>query len=132
MISRPLNTILYSAIAATATLGLNACGNEANIDNAAVALAEHYAANPPESGWTVESIIQDNKGAKLEALVVVTSEEDVLRIKMLSRMEQFTIAKLACPKMTPALQESLGKVRVWVHLRTPAKELLTSSICPEQ
>ena len=126
-----MNTTLRSVIAIAALLSLDACGNNTNIDDAAVALAEHYAINPPESGWTVESIIQDDKGGKLEALVVVNSEEDVLRIKMLSRMEQFTIAKLACPKMTPALQDALGKVRVWVHLQTPAKELLTSSICPE-
>ncbi|MCR4377111.1 MAG: hypothetical protein NUV50_03340 [Rhodospirillales bacterium] len=130
--THPLTT-LRSVIAIAALIGLNACGNSAtDMDNAATALAEHYATNPPESGWTVESIIQDNKGAKLDALVVVNSEEDVLRIKMLSRMEQFTIAKLACPKMTPALQDALGKVRVWVHLQTPAKEQLTSSICPEQ
>lgn len=127
----PLMTF-RSVIAIAAFFGLTACGdNTTDMDNAAIALAEHYAANPPESGWTVESIIQDNKGAKLDAVVVVTSEEDVLRIKMLSRMEQFTIAKLACPQMTPALQDALGNVRVWVHLQTPAKEQLTSSICPE-
>ena len=133
MIRTPLNTALRSVAAAAAMLGLTACGeSSADMDNAAKTLAKYYAAHPPESGWIVESLIQDNKDAKLVALVVVTSDADLQRIKMLSRMEQFTVAKLACPKMTPALQNALGKIRVWVHLQGPKKELLTSTICPAE
>ncbi|HEY9164353.1 MAG TPA: hypothetical protein VIN57_07055 [Magnetovibrio sp.] len=115
-------------------LAIGACGESSTnqMDQASTTLAEHYATHPPASGWTVESIIQDNKGSKLDTIVIVTSDTDVQRIKMLSRMEQFTIAKLACPTITPALRDALGKTRVWVHLQTSKKEDLTSSICPEK
>lgn len=114
-------------------LSIAACGESVSeMDSAANALADYYSKHPPESGWTVESIIQDNKGGKLDAIVLVSSETDVQRIKFLSRMEQFTIAKLACPAMTPALSDALGGVRIWVHLQTDQKEELTKSICPEK
>lgn len=117
--------------ATTVLLGAGACGESAtSMDQASNVLAEYYATHPPASGWTVESIIQDNQGAKLDTIVIVTSDSDVQRIKMLSRMEQFTIAKLACPTITPPLRDALGETRVWVHLKTVKKEDLTSSICP--
>lgn len=132
MFLTPFKTALRSVAAVAVLLGIGACGNDSgNMDKAAAALAEHYASHPPESGWTVESIIQDNKNAKLVAIVLVAADADLQRIKMLSRMEQFTIAKLACPKMTPTLRDALGNVRVWVHLQDPKKVLLTASICPE-
>jgi hypothetical protein len=101
------------------------------MDQAATALADYYSKFPPSSGWSVESIIQDNSGLKLDAMVTVTSDSDQQRIKMLSRMEQFTIAKLACPTMKPALREALGNIRVWVHLQDAKKKELASSICPQ-
>lgn len=128
--TRP-SAVLRFAAASAILLALGACGESAShMNQAAVALSEHYASYPPASGWTVESIIQDDKNEKLVAVVLVTSDTDIQRIKILSRMEQFTIAKLACPTMTPALRGALGKTRVWVRLKTP-KEELTSSICPQ-
>ena len=128
---RDFCSAIKCATAAAVLLGVGACGESTkSMDQASTALAEYYATHPPASGWTVESIIQDNQGAKLDTIVIVTSDTDVQRIKLLSRMEQFTVAKLACPTITPPLREALGKTRVWVHLKTVKKEDLTSSICP--
>lgn len=127
---RPPAALRYAA-ALAAMLSLGACGDSAgHMDEAAVALSEHYASHPPTNGWVVKNIIQDNDNDKLVALVMITSDDDIQRLKMLSRMEQFTIAKLACPTMTPALRDTLGDTRVWVRLKTQ-KEELTASICPQ-
>lgn len=133
MIMKDCCSAIRCVTATTMLFGVGACGESAtSMDQASTALAEYYAAHPPASGWTVESIVQDNQGVKLDTIVIVTSDTDVQRIKMLSRMEQFTIAKLACPTITPPLRDALGKARVWVHLKTAKKEDLTSSICPEK
>lgn len=134
MFKTGIRSAIRYGTAVSVLLSVSACGESGtkHMDQASTVLAEHYATHPPASGWTVESIIQDNEGSKLDTIVIVTSDSDVQRIKMLSRMEQFTIAKLACPAITPTLRNALGKTRVWVHLKTAKKEDLTSSICPQK
>jgi len=120
-----------TALAGLLSLSLSACGDSENLVQAAGVLSEHYTAHPPPHGWTVEAVNPERDTDKLVVEVLISSDADIQRIKMLSRMEQFTVAKLACPEMTPALRTAIGaKVRVWVQLKT-AKEILTASICPE-
>jgi len=108
-----------------------ACSDSVNLDQAASALTGYYAQHPPERNWVVETIKPDSENHKLVVDVMVEDETDVGHIKMLSRMEQFTIAKLACPTMTADLRTAIGDgTRVWVQLKAP-KEILTRSICPE-
>ena len=119
------------AVSATLILSISACGdNGPSLQKAAAALASHYTSHPPDRGWKVETVSPDIESGKLMVEVSVTSENDIAHIKGLSRMEQFSVAKLACPTLTPTLRAAIGtKARVWVHLKTK-KKTLTTSICP--
>lgn len=117
--------------AAALALSLGACGDKARkMDHAAAALAEYYASHPFEREWDVQTIAILDSDNKLLVKVQMNDENDVQRLKLLSRMEQFTVAKLGCPQMTPALLDALDGSRVWIQLHD-AKEELTSSICPQ-
>lgn len=111
-------------------LSVSACGEDIDLNQSANALNDYYATHPPARGWTVNSVSPDLNAGKLIVEVLVTSQKDVDHIKALSRMEQFAIAKLPCPSMTPELRTAIGKdARVWVHLKSE-KAAITSSICP--
>jgi len=110
---------------------LVACGED-NTGNeaAAKALEAYYSAHPLDTGWEVQSVSL-SKDDNLRVNMLVGSEEAVQQIKTRSRMEQFGIARLGCPKPTPELQVAVGPImRIWVHLHAENKEL-TSSICPQ-
>jgi len=127
-----LNKTTLSLIAtAGLLLALSACGDKAKkMDHAAAALAEYYASHPFEREWDVQTIAILDSENKLVVKVQMNGENDVQRIKLLSRMEQFTVAKLGCPEMSPTLLDALGGTRVWIELHD-AKQELTSSICPQ-
>ena len=111
-------------------LSVSACGDDIDLNQSANALNDYYASHPPARGWTVNSVSPDLNAGKLIVEVLVTSQKDVDHIQTLSRMEQFAIAKLPCPSMTPALSTAIGKdTRVWIHLKSE-KAAITSSICP--
>lgn len=113
-----------------ALMGVGACGDSSNMDNAISALSIHYAITPPNQKWELVSIKPASDGKMIDVVVHVTSESDVSYLKALSRMEQFAVAKLACPATTPELTAALGPTRrIWVHLYAQNKEI-TSSICP--
>jgi len=118
-------------IALMALFGLVACGDsQKQAENAIKALADNYAKNPLPRGWKLLSITPDVQSFKLNVDVLVTSDKDINSLKMLSRMEQFSVAKLGCPLMHAGLQQAIGSsTRIWVHLRANNKEL-TASICP--
>lgn len=117
-------------IGCLALMSVAACGDSSSIDNAISALSVHYAITPPNQKWELASIKPASDSKLIDVVVNVTSESDVSYLKTLSRMEQFTVAKLACPTATPELKAALGKnLRVWVHLYAQNKEM-TSSICP--
>lgn len=119
---------LIAAAGLTALLGCS--DTSSNLDDAAAALSEYYAANPFKRDWHVSTIAKLTKENKLVARVEINAEGDVQRLRSLSSMEQFSVAKLACPNMTTDLRESLGDVRVWVALTTEDKQI-TTSICPK-
>lgn len=122
--------IITLSIAALALAGVAGCSDKSShMDEAAAALSEYFATHPFERDWSVETIAIMDADNKLVAKVLVNSDTDVGRLRLLSRMEQFTIAKLACPTMTPELRDALGDTRIWVQLVADGKEL-TSSICP--
>ncbi len=115
-------------------LFLGACGDGGDdrdqLAQDARALSRYYADHPSDRGWKVLGITMDPNEAKLVVQVLVSSESDVDRIKSLSRMEQFSAAKYACPEMTDGLRAALDKnTRIWIRLQTGKKEL-TRSICP--
>lgn len=115
-------------------LGLGACGEDSTrpLKEAVPVFVDYYATHPLTNGWKVKGIMPDFASGRLVVQVVVTSDADVSHIKSLSRMEQFSVAKIACPTMSPALQDAIGsKARVWVQLKTK-KEVLTTSVCPLQ
>lgn len=117
-------------ISTTLMLGVSACGEDADLNQSANALNDYYATHPPARGWTVNSVSPDLNSGKLIVEVLVTSQKDVDHIKTLSRMEQFAIAKLPCPTMTPELRAAISEdTRVWIHLKSE-KAAITSSICP--
>lgn len=112
-------------------LGLGACSDGVPLSQAASALSAHYATHPLTREWKVETVKPDSENDKLVVEIMVMDETDVGHIKSLSRMEQFSVAKLACPTMNPKLRTAIGSdARVWVYLKTQ-KETLTSSICPQ-
>ena len=126
------HTMTRSLLAALSLpLFLSACGDGRDqLAQDAATLGRYYVDHPSDRGWKVLGITVDPNEAKLVVQVLVTSESDVNRIKSLSRLEQFSAAKYACPKMTAELRAVLDKnTRIWIRLQTGKKEL-TSSICP--
>lgn len=112
-------------------LSIGACGDDGDLNRATAALSKHLTENPPVRGWKILSVAPQANADTLMVDVLVSSDADIEHIKALSRMEQFSVAKLACPAMTPALHEALGpKTRIWVRLQSK-KEILTASICPQ-
>jgi len=125
-----VNISLSKVLGCIALVSVGACGDSSNLNEAVSALTAHYAVTPPNQKWELVSIKPDSAAKKLDVVVHVTSESDIDHLKTLSRMEQFAVAKLACPAMTAELKAALGaNTRIWVHLYTQNKEI-TSSICP--
>ncbi|OEJ65987.1 hypothetical protein [Magnetovibrio blakemorei] len=113
-----------------ALMSVTACGDSSNVNDAISALSVHYAITPPNKKWELASIKPASDAKMVDVVVNVTSDSDVSYLKTLSRMEQLSVAKLACPTATPELKAALGQnLRVWVHLYAQNKEI-TSSICP--
>ena len=111
---------------------LIACGGSSDeeMDKAIKSLNSYYVTHAPPRGWSVKHIASD-EDHKLRIDMLIDSHNDVNLIKSRSRMDQFTIAKLGCPKANQALKETIhGKTRVWVRLITKTEEL-TLSICPK-
>jgi len=124
-------TVVSMAAAFSLMLGLGACGDNAEqTQHAASMISDHYKQNPPKRDWQVLSVYPDIENNKLMVQIQVTSEQDVNKIKSLSRMDQLAVAKLACPMMFKELRDSLDSTRVWVELRANNKSLITS-ICPK-
>ena len=117
------------AAAFSLMLGLSACGdNVEELNHATSIIAKHYKQNPPSRDWQVLSVRPDYDGKKVLVQINVTAEQDVNRLKSISRMDQLAVAKLACPMMFDELRTALGSNRVWVELRSANKNL-TTSIC---
>lgn len=130
MMTRSITIPLFAALSLTLFIG--ACGGDDrdHLAHDATVLDKHYADHPSDRGWKILGISIDPNEAKLVVQVLVATESDVNRIKSLSRMEQFSAAKYACPKMTPDLRATLDKnTRIWIRLQTRKKEL-ARSICP--
>ena len=114
-----------------ALLGGAGCSDStAHLNDAAAALSQYYAEHPFERDWQVTTIAILEQENKLVARVEINAEGDVARLRTLSSMEQFTVAKLACPAMTPDLRNAMGDTRIWVALTTGNKQI-TTSICPQ-
>lgn len=123
-------TLISMAAAFSLMLGLSACGdNTEQLNKAAKLVADHYRQNPPSRNWRVLSVKAVIPDDKVMVQVLVTEEKDVNRIKMLSRMDQLHVAKLACPLMFDDLRTQLGNnTRIWIELKANNKVLVTS-IC---
>lgn len=126
-----INTTLGKSLGSALLLSVCACGGDGRIDGAVSALSVHYAITPPNQKWELISITPKPETNRIDVAVNVTSESDVSRLISLSRMEQFAVAKLACPTKTAELTAAIGtELRIWVHLYAENKEV-TASICPE-
>ena len=118
-------------VTAAVFLACAGCSDSAeHLNQAADALRQHYAVHPLDREWAVRAIEAQQDDDKLTVHILVQSETDVARLRAMSRMEQFSAAKLACPVMSPALRQALDKTRVWVTLSANGKTI-TSSLCPQ-
>lgn len=92
-------------------------------------LEAYYTQSPLPRDWSLSGFTTDDNG-KYVIEVLVESTNDIRLIRSKSRMNQFNIAKLACPTNASDFQKILGKqARIWVRLMSETGEL-TSSICP--
>lgn len=123
-------TILSMVTAFSLMLGLSACGdNGAELENTANIVSQHYDENPPKRGWKVLSVQPVPKENKVQIQILVTQQQDIDKLKSLSRMDQLAVAKLSCPMRFEELRTALGsKNRLWVELRANNKSLV-NSIC---
>ena len=126
LIKLPLTIFSVAAVA----VFLNSCGSGApNIADSIKELKNYYLKSPPNTGWEIMSISAENE-QKLVVDMRVISESDLNKIASVSRMQQFAIAKLACPITSDDLRSKIGKdTEVWVRLNSET-EVLTLSICP--
>lgn len=108
---------------------LSACGDGGQIDAQSQWLASYYHDNPPNGNWVAREV--RSEGAKKIAVYVsIPSQKQISQVKRLSRMEQFTVAKLACPKEVAEIQKMYREgITVWIHLMDK-NETLTVSVCP--
>ncbi|MBL4748017.1 MAG: hypothetical protein JKY17_04360 [Magnetovibrio sp.] len=125
-------TIISMAMAFSLMLGLSACGdNTQNLQKSADLIFAQYKEHPPSRGWKVLSVHPDAKNNKLLVQILVTAQQDVNKLKSISRMDQLVVAKISCPKASKELSASLGSdTRIWIELRTNHTSLITS-LCPK-
>jgi len=118
----------FVAVSISALLG--GCGGGApDVADSIKELKNYYLKSPPNTGWEIMSISAENE-QKLVVDMRVVSESDLNKIASVSRMQQFAIAKLACPITSDDLRSKIGKdTEVWVRLNSDTK-VLTLSICP--
>ena len=115
------------------TLGLlmASCGDSASDLNADATVVKHYyKSSPPPRGWKIKSVgVED--GDKIIVDILVESANDLNMIASVSRMQQFIVAKQACPSVAALRGALKTNVGVWVQLRSKS-EVLTQSVCPSQ
>ncbi|WP_132938990.1 hypothetical protein [Varunaivibrio sulfuroxidans] len=110
---------------------LSACGENSHAGKVAQWLKGYYAENPPNGNWVAREVRAES-GKKIIVDVLIPSQQQVDQIKKLSRMEQFTVAKLACPKNGVEIQKAYREgITVWIQLNAKS-EALTRSICPHR
>lgn len=111
---------------------LSACGDSPHAaDTFAQWLKDYYAENPPNGNWVARDVHAE-AGKKIVVDVLIPSQKQVDQVKKLSRMEQFTVAKLACPKDGVEIQKAYREgITVWIQLNAKS-EALTGSVCPHR
>ena len=128
MLVKRLKSLMVLLVPLVLSLPVVSCGDSATeMSAAAKTLQSYYRSNPPARGWKVKSVsVKD--GSKIVIDIYIQSASDLNQIQSVSRMQQFSIAKKACP--SPSYLASLpGSASVWVQLRSKTKTL-TQSICP--
>ena len=129
MVIRTFHKMAILLVPLTLGLLMASCGDSASDLNAdATVIKQYYKSSPPPRGWKVKSVsVKD--GDKIMVDILVESASDLNMIASVSRMQQFTVAKQACPSVAALRGMLTTKAGVWMQLRSKS-EVLTQSVCP--
>lgn len=93
-------------------------------------LQTYYKETEPKTNWKMTGISADTNAKRIYVDFLVTSQSELERILAVSRMQQFAIAKLACPSLDSSVINAIHEdLAIWVRLSSAA-DVITLSICP--
>lgn len=95
---------------------------------AAIALHDHYSANPPYGVWSFDGVrITDDERLVVDVHVTVIPHATFIETR--NKRIRYSYMKLACPSGDAEVQKWLDDIPVWINLNFHGKTLIEGS-CP--
>ena len=101
--------------------------HEDSLNVAAIALHDHYSANPPYGVWNFDGVRIDEGRLVVDVNVSVIPHATFIETR--NKRIRYSYLKLACPSAKADVQKWLDNKPVWIHLNFNGKTLIEGR-CP--
>lgn len=99
-----------------------------SMDVAAIALHDHYTANPPYRVWDFDGVrITEDDRIVVDVHVAVIPHATFIETR--NMRIRYSYLKLACPAKDAPVQKWLGDKKIWINLNFHGKTLMEAA-CP--